>query len=38
MILMLLDVHNKYKAQIVVSSSVVDEGNDNRFHGVKRQR
>lgn len=37
MILMLLDVH-KYKAQIVVISSVVDEGNDNRFHGVKRQR
>jgi len=34
----LWDVHNKYKAKLVVSSSVVDEGNDNCFHGDKPQR
>jgi len=34
----LWDVLNKYKAELVVSSSVVDEGVDNRFHGVKPQR
>jgi len=28
------DVLNKYEAELVVSSSVVDEGNDNCFHGV----
>jgi len=27
----LWDVHNKYKSELVVSSSVVDEGNDNGF-------
>jgi len=26
-------VHNKYKAELVVSYSVVDEGNDNGLHG-----
>jgi len=28
------DVHNKYKAELVVSYSVVDEGNDNGLYGV----
>jgi len=27
------DVHNKYKAALVVSYSVVDEGNDNGLNG-----
>jgi len=30
------DVLNEYKAELVVSSPVVDEG--NRFYGVKPQR
>jgi len=30
----LWDVLDEYKAELVVSSSVVDEGNDNRFHGA----
>jgi len=30
-------VHNKYKAQVVVISSVVDGGKDNGFPGVKPQ-
>jgi len=34
----LWDVLNKYKAELVVISSVVDEGNDNCFHGVKPRR
>jgi len=34
----LWDVHNKYKAELVVSSSVVDEGNDQGFYGGKPQR
>jgi len=32
------DVLNKYKAELVVSSSVVDEEDDNGFHGVKPLR
>jgi len=35
---MLWNVLNKYKAELVVHSSVVDEGKVNRFHGVKPQR
>jgi len=31
------DVHNKYNAELVVISFVVDGGN-NGFHGVKQQR
>jgi len=34
----LWDVHDKYKAELLVISSVVDEGNDNGFQGVKKQR
>jgi len=34
----LWDVLNKYEAELVVISSVVDGGNDNRFHGAKPQR
>jgi len=34
----LWDVLNKYKAELVVSSSVADEGDDNCFHGEKPQR
>jgi len=34
----LCDVLNKYEAELVVSSSVVDEGNDNVFYGDKPQR
>jgi len=33
----LWDVHNKYKAELVVISSMVDGGNDNCFHGVQPQ-
>jgi len=33
----LWDVLNKYKAELVVSSSMVDEGNDNRFYGAKQK-
>jgi len=33
----LRDVLNKYKAELVVISSVVDGGNDNGFHGIKTQ-
>jgi len=29
------DFHNKYKAEITIISSVVDDGNDNCFHGDK---
>jgi len=32
------DVLNKYKAEIMISSSMVDEGDDNCFHGVKPLR
>jgi len=35
---LLWDVHNNYKAELVVSSSAVDGGNDNGFHGVKPLR
>jgi len=35
---MLWDFHNKYKAEIVVISSMVDDGNDNCFHGLKLWR
>jgi len=31
----LWDVLNKYEAELVVSSSVVDEGDDDCFHGDK---
>jgi len=34
----LWDVLNKYEAELVVRSSVADEGDDNRFHGVKTLR
>jgi len=34
----LWDVLNKYKAELVVISSIVDGGNDSCFHGVKPQR
>jgi len=32
------EVLNKYEAELVVHSSVVDGGNDNRFHVVKPWR
>jgi len=32
------DVHNKYKAELVVSYSVVDEGNDNGHYGDEKNR
>jgi len=34
----LWDVHNKYKAELVVSYSLVDEGNDNGLYGDKTWR
>jgi len=34
----LWDVLKKYKAELVVISFVVDEGNYNCFHGVKLQK
>jgi len=34
----LWDVLNKYEDELVVGSSVVDEGNDNCFHGEKPRR
>jgi len=33
----LWDVHNKYKAELVVSSSVADGGNNNLFHRAKQR-
>jgi len=32
------DVHNKYKAELAVSYSVVDEGNDNGLYGHETRR
>jgi len=32
------DVLNKYEAELVVSSSAVDEGNDNIFYGDEPQK
>jgi len=32
------DVHNKYKAELVVRYSVVDEGNDHGLYGDETRR